>query len=76
MYLRRELLPLYPLRVMPWRQWPVCPACGSADTIRVELPFSPDVFVCIACRYQWPPPEVSRLDAQGALVERRKKPRI
>jgi len=44
----------------PRRQWPVCPNCGSRETVKTEKS-EITVFQCEACQYQWPrvqpPPE-------------------
>jgi ribosomal protein L37AE/L43A len=44
----------------PRRQWPVCPNCGSRETLKTEKS-DMTVFQCEACQYQWPrvqpPPE-------------------
>ena len=36
----------------PRRQWPLCPRCGSRETLKAEI-LRGDMFQCPTCQYGW-----------------------
>lgn len=53
----------------PRRQWPVCPHCGSHQTLKSEV-CRIDRFQCETCHYQWPPrPTAPSVSSESSTVQ-------